>query len=298
MIELPKFLPSYESLDKDAMAYYGLLGDYVGGVFGTLAAVVTLIFVYRTWRTTQQVQLRSGTFQILAEMLDTHEEIVSSIRLNAYVGRDAFVQILSEFYAIYRLVVAADKQRVLTQDQRIDVAYTFMYYGPQLLATVVLEHYGKPLIKTIADSIHLERVTEQSSKRTFKGHQNRLSHYYRNIYGAFEFIDRSMLPLKEKQDISKVYRTKLSNYEQALLALNVISHLGRPWEDNLLLSRYQPIKNIPIAFFTFDREFKLKERFPYINFEWESHNGIRPWAWKRDFGSVLVYCQLVGRRGR
>lgn len=278
------------------MQYYGLLGDYIGGVFGTLVAVVTLVVVYRTWRITRREELRSRTFQVLTEMLDTHEEVVSSLRINAYVGRDAFVQLLSEFYTIYRIVADVDKTKNLSMDSRIDIAYTFMYYGPQSLASVVLEPYGKLLIKEVADRIHVTRNAEKSEKRSFKGHQNRLSHYYRNIYGAFEFIDRSELPLEEKLALGKMFRTKLSNYEQALLALNIISHLGRSWEDELLLARYQPIKNVPVAFFTFDKQFNIKERFPYINFEWEKHTKIKPRWWSRRIGRLLVYLQVAARR--
>ena len=69
-------------------------------------------------------------------------------------------------------------------------------------------------------------------------------------------------------------RSKLSNYEQALLALNVLSHMGQDWQSSGLLRTYKPIKNIPRDFFSFDDSFDLKKAFPYIDFEWERQTRV------------------------
>lgn len=290
---LKLFFPNCDQFTKDGMAYYGLLGDYVGGFFGTLAAVISVYFIYRSWSLTRAAHSRSSTFEMIAEMLDTHEEIVSSIKINDNVGRDSFVSLLSEFYAIYKIVNLAEKTGTLSIDEKIDIAFTFMYYGTQSLTSVVLENYDEALIKSVSDGITQERSNGGIKKRTFKGHQNRLSHYYRNIYSAFDFIDKSPLTEQEKKELAKLYRTKLSNYEQALLALNIISHLGRPWETKRLLANYQPIKNIPKAFFTFDRtkQFSLKGRFPYIEFEFEGHGEQKVRAWRKSFWKFFFFAQ-------
>ncbi|WP_416638905.1 putative phage abortive infection protein [Pseudomonas sp. OHS18] len=107
-------------------------------------------------------------------------------------------------------------------------------------------------------------------QKIYSGHQNRLSHYFRNLFSAYVFIESSSLDKNEKLSLAKVLRSKLSNYEQALIVLNVISHLGQEWERSGILLKYKPIKNIPEMFFTFSKDFTLKSRFPYIDFEWES----------------------------
>lgn len=292
---LKLFFPDRDQLNQSEMAYFGLLGDYVGGFFGTLAAAISVYFIYRSWKLTRAAHSRSSTFEMIAEMLDTHEEIVSSIKINDNTGRDSFVSLLSEFYAIYKMANIADTTSTLSIDQKIDISFTFMYYGTQTLTLVVLENYDTALIKSVSDGITQERLNGEIKKRTFKGHQNRLSHYYRNIYSAFDFIDNSPLTEREKKALAKLYRTKLSNYEQALLALNIISHLGRPWEYKGLLAKYQPIKNIPKAFFTFDRtkQFSLKERFPYIEFEFESHCKQKAKIWRKSFGKFFFFAQKL-----
>lgn len=258
------------------MQYYGLLGDYVGGFWGTIVGAITLLIVLATWLSTRRIDYKSKTYQVFAEMLRTHEEIISSIDLGGTKGRDAFAIILSEFYYIYRATRdLVPDYNVWTLNQRIDIAYTYVYYGAQLQTQRVLSQYDPALLKSIGDQISAERQRNElearsNPNRTFKGHQNRLSHYFRNLFTAYKFIQTSELSKAEKLVLAKVLRAKLSNYEQALLAINIICHLGQEWERSGLLMEYWPIKNVPQNFFSFDDSFDLKNQFPFIVFEWES----------------------------
>lgn len=257
------------------MQYYGLLGDYVGGFIGTLFAVLTAFVVYKTWQTAKHADLKSKTYQVFSEMLRTHEEIISSIRLGEVSGRDALEIILSEFYYAYKATrKLVPSSADWTVDQRIDIAYSISYYGLQLHTKQVLRAYDPTKIQDVLNLItHTrqknEKLPRPKEKRKFPGHQNRLSHYFRNLFNAYKFIEQSGLPQAEKTALAQVLRAKLSNYEQALLALNSISHLGRPWESSGLFLLHWPIKNVPENFFSFDKEFSLKNRFRYIVFEWE-----------------------------
>jgi hypothetical protein len=64
---------------SEPMQYYGLLGDYVGGVWGTGLAALTAIGVFATVWYTRRIDYKSKTYQVFVEMLRTHEEIVSSL---------------------------------------------------------------------------------------------------------------------------------------------------------------------------------------------------------------------------
>lgn len=266
---------SASSPDRAPMQYYGLLGDYIGGVWGTLIGAITLLAVLATWWGTRRIDYKTKTYQVFAEMLRTHEEIVASIELNGRKGREAFSIILSEFYFLYRATRQfVPDYAVWSVRQRIDVAYTYVYYGLQLQTQRVLGAYDPALLKLVADHATAERQRSEgedqpNDKRSFKGHQNRLSHYFRNLYAAYSFIESSDLSASEKLSLGKILRAKLSNYEQALLVLNVICHLGDAWQSSGLLATYRPIKNVPKDFFSFDDRFALKTEFPYIVFEWE-----------------------------
>lgn len=287
-MDFSKIIPNSLSLSKnDAMQYYGLLGDYMGGFWGTFIGAFTLIAVILTWRATRHTEYRSKTYQIFAEMLRTHEEIVSSMKVNSFKGRDALVLVLSEFYAIYKITKSvSDTGAAWDINSQIDIAYTYTFFGPHVVASTALKHYDQKYIKSVHDAIHETRRENKDPKKIYSGHQNRLSHYFRNLYSAYVFIESSRLSKNEKLSLAKVLRSKLSNYEQALIVLNVISHLGQEWERSGILLKYKPIKNIPEMFFTFSKDFMLKNRFPYIDFEWESsatHSvKAHSFGWKRN----------------
>jgi len=329
----------------DRMQYYGQAGDFFGGFWGTTIGVVTLIVVFATWYSTRKIDGRSKIYQVFAEILRTHEEIVSSLRLGDLVGREAISEILSEFYTGYAEIkqIEEEDKTPTTIEKRINAAFLLMYYGAHpetakllkfaaseldgskvcdrislrkksnnkkaILAKLAAKLDGDPgdrsiWQKSIRDCFHLisslaipneqkqqlrEVLTRAQSRphniadkhkiadfienyalsTEFGGHQNRLSHYFRNLHSAFTFIDEQKLSKKEKHSLSKVLRSKLSNYEQALLAINALSDQGSPWVSSGLIAEYMPIKNIPRHFFSFDVDFDLKERFPSVTFEWE-----------------------------
>ena len=338
-ILIPKSIPSDI---KDIYQYYGQVGDFFGGFWGTIIGTITLLIIVLTWRSTRKIDRVSKVYQVFAEMLRTHEEIVSSIRIGEAKGRDAFSLILSEFYAIYEEIYNFQSGvfRDLDVVEKINMAYIITYYGAQETTPKILERHfpeypcnefckkisskrksakvdiqvkeilqiirnvgeeknstfksvfytirasnlsapEKRLLSVMLQDIQkvgdmnklrqglLDNIQKNSIAMEFGGHQNRLSHYYRNLYSAFMFIDEQKISKKEKISLAKVLRSKLSNYEQAMLAINILSVQGNAWMGNGLLDKYSPIKNIPQHFFRFDDEFKLKGVFPGVIFEWE-----------------------------
>ncbi|MBN9626924.1 putative phage abortive infection protein [Acidovorax sp.] len=262
-------LPGASSPSHEPMQYYGLLGDYIGGVWGTLLTALTVFGVFMTFWWSRRMDYRAKTYQIFAEMLRTHEEIVTSLRIGNQTGRDTFSSVLSEFYVIYKLTrQVVDDDAVWSTSDRIDIAYTCTFFGPHIVSEEVLKDYGVEKIKQLFGEIHTARQTGKSERRQFGGHQLRLSHYFRNLFSAYTFVDGTRLSMEEKLARGKVLRSKLSNHEQAVLTLNIMSHLGAEWERTGLVEKYKPIKNLPSFFLTFDRSFKIKDRFPYVNFEW------------------------------
>lgn len=326
----------------DVYQYYGQVGDFFGGVWGTIIGAVTLLVVGLTWHSTRKIDKESKVYQVFAEMLRTHEEIVSSISIGEVKGRDTFALMLSEFYEIYAAInnCGIAKFNLLTVTQKINVAFVISYYGTypttpkilerdlpgypfnELCGVIALKRKSAKLDMQVRDiseiiqrtggqklsafkdafravkastisepekrylSVTLQEIQKSSSltkmsqaisdyidvhsiSMEFGGHQNRLSHYFRNLYSAFVFIDEQKISKAEKLSLAKVLRSKLSNYEQAMLALNSLSIQGSAWVSSDLIKKYSPIKNIPEHFFTFDLKFDLKSEFPSVVFEWE-----------------------------
>ncbi len=256
---------------------YGLFGDYVGGVWGTLFSAVTLIFVFLTWKTTRKTSHFEVILSLLAEMLATHDLIVTS-------NPDLAAKVHSDFSVAYRATRQVESDdNIWLVDDRIDIAYTYTFFGINTNAMHSLKMYGEAKIQRVHDILNEIRVKAyQNDGQVLKGYQPSLSQYMRNLFGMYDLIDTSRLSFTEKKQLGKVVRTKLSNYDQAMIFLNIISHLGQEWENRGFVERYKPFANIPKHFFGIDNMIDLKERFPTVAFEWEDHRGKAPYyhQWK------------------
>lgn len=254
-----------------AMNAYGLLGDYIGGVWGTAISCLTAILVFFTWRVSQRSEIRNSIISIITEMLKTHDNISTS-------NNGATSKLLREFAAIYKISKRIEpSDDVWNVEDRIDICYTFAFYGLSSQTTHSLECYGEEKIKKLQEAVaKLRDKTSSKYKGLFAGHQATLSHYMRNIFSIYTMIDESRLRETDKLYLGKIVRSKLSNYEQAIIALNITSHLGREWETNGILSKYKPIANIPQKFFGYDQNISLKKIFPTVEFEWERERKKRP----------------------
>lgn len=289
--------------EMDTRTVDGLRGDYIGGVFGTIASVVTMLVVFLAWNTSRKTDYTSKAYQVFAEMLRTHEEILSSIQVGEAKGRDAIGHILSEFDFIYKTTKTVAAASGWDLRQRIDIAYTYTYYGPKRHTMIVLSQYSRQHLFAVNNAIAVKSRTmsKRTKGRRFTGHQNRLAHYFRNLYAAYSFIESSKLTKKQKLDLGKILRSKLSNYEQALLVLNIRSHLGETWEDGQLVDFYMPIKNVPEHFFEFDKQFEMKKQFPGVTFEWEKKPSLQRFGWRQlifdlNLGKIRAFVRSYGNK--
>lgn len=222
----------------------------VGGALGALAAVIGLPAVLFTWRSTQKSAYRSKVYSVVTEMLTAQREIVASLRVGDLEGRDVFSAMLREFDSIYKLVARGSEAsgQNWSTIAKVDISYTFLLFGPTYTCWDELRKYDDSAIRDISRNIS-KLKNRFVAKKLFIGHQNRLSHYLRNLYSSFEFIGKTKLGMEEKETLGKLFRTQLTNYEQALLAYNALSHYGLPWVTNGLFEEFQVIKNIPRLFF-------------------------------------------------
>jgi hypothetical protein len=341
----PYIPPSVALKASDSMQYYGAVGDYVGGVIGTIISALAFAGVIITLRNARKYEYRSKVYQVFSEMLRTHEDIVQSLSFNGRSGRDVFGEILEEFYQIHK-ILTDEGHFSSTQDPvgRVQVSFVIAYYGPhektaRLLADLKLHssaldavrcvdrasakflenNFAKELRKRplsnhpaeaswrsdVATVVALtktenipprirslilrvlsaagsriappkveelrDRLSLIGSRSHFPGHQNRLGHYFRNLYATYRYIDQASIPDEEKMRLGRVVRSKLSNYEQAVLALNALTPLGRSWRhgNNSLMRRYMPIRAVPEGFFGFDEAFVFHQTYSEVKFEWQ-----------------------------
>jgi len=252
--------------------FLGLFGDFFGGVWGTIFSALTFLVVFFTWRNSRKSDHRNSIINILTEMLKTHDLIVSD---NPKLSK----RYLSEFSLAYTTILdIISTKEIIDVDTRIDIAYTYTFYGLSSSSLNYASRINSDFAKKLHDQLNLinSRRVQYEQERVFRGYQDSISHYMRNLFGMHELIDRSKLNLFEKHALAKIIRTKLSNYDQAMLALNIISHLGSEWEKEGFVDKYKPFSNVPKDFFGVDDNINLSHRFPMVQFEWMREGGKLP----------------------
>lgn len=173
----------------------GLFGDFIGGIVGTIITFISVILLfvawctsYKTFRLARETDTRNKMMSIISEMLDTHD----GIRATQSMDTSA---ILSEINKVYQITHNLTKHNPeISRDNNIDISYTFVFYGLSTNSADALKSYGHELIRDIHNELRAEQIrTTERLPRFCKGHQDLLSHYMRNLFAMYSFIDESEL---------------------------------------------------------------------------------------------------------
>lgn len=279
MIDPNRLIPLdvIQGKSSNLASYYAPLGDYIGGVLGAVIGAITLIVVFLAWREDAYKGHREKIFQCMFELLRAHDELAKGVkRLDYKPEMDPFGGVIHEFYQIYKLLSGIQNcDKIMTINDRIGIAYIYTYYGPYSEALELsAAHYGRRIAQPFHDAVQNKRKNDQGTgyrKGYLAGHQQELSHYFRNLYTLYRYIKESRLWPEDKKLLARIARARISNYEQALLTLNIISPLGKEWAESGLIKEFEPISNVPRHFFAFDKDFNLVNLFPYVHYEWKDY---------------------------
>ncbi len=136
-----------------------------------------------------------------------------------------------------------------------------------------------PVNKSNLSVYAVDLKMETKYEKYYGGHQFRLGHYFRHLYQSYKYLDNSeILSSSEAYSYGKLFRAQLSTFEQTLLFINSLSHLGMKWElkpeinkkgENMnLITKYNLIKNVPGSH-TYGITYK--KYYPDINYEYEEN---------------------------
>jgi len=171
---MPSFCSLLEAIvpAKTDLPHYGLFGDYVGGVWGALISFIALFVIFLTWRISWNSAKIQNVMSIMTEMLRTHDAIAESGEYNFWDRRGVPSRFLREFASVYkqtrRNVPSYDRWSV---EDRIDIAYTIVYYGLNTQSLNALARHGTGDIKKIHDSIsQLRGRFKEKYDGMFKGY--------------------------------------------------------------------------------------------------------------------------------
>jgi hypothetical protein len=265
---------------------YGVLGDYVGGILGTIIGFITLILVYLTY-TSQKDELKLQS-QLIAQqqfestffnMLNVHRELKNSLelniikricRINTSKETTEFKEIKKEYYNDFTNKIDVSDYKGIDVFKLIKLDFESLYESFKELKDNDSAVDGVLNIHIRSNLFKNRSVSKKGSERNivitvywelFENYKDIISHYCRNVYHILKFIRES-----EKQNVNSyrnyadIFQSQLNIDEQFLLFYNFIV-----FDDNSNLDKDLHPKNIV-------NHYEFLENLGYKNLLEDSHN--------------------------
>lgn len=217
VVTLAKLPFAQESAD------FGTFGDYVGGFVGTLVGLISIIFLYRTYK----IQIDISSKQELKQQSQQFESAFFALLLQQ---RDILQNIKGDF---------------INNDgtHRVEAGPKFMNILREELAMRLLELSYEPDL-LVPEKINVLKVRVHSLYQDlFNIHVEQLGHYFRHLYHLIKFID-SHCDTNAKSYVD-IVQAQMTTDELYLTAINGISHFGRK-RFLPLLGKYKFFENLMI----------------------------------------------------
>lgn len=257
----------------------GNIGDFVGGVVGTVLSFASVILLILTLKDQKDQNKLDHFGQTFYEMLHIHNDNVTSMKLNDVentIGRDVFTKLVTDYEHIFDLVnsclenirslvplpgkeeeksnaILERMQEYLKNDQEtirlnMRIAYGFFFYGSEKFLLKSKLSVENKILEHIKQLLVL-------GNNMVCSHNVLLGHYYRHMFQMLKLVENaSFLNEEEKYGYAKILRAQLNDDEQVLLYYNSLSDIGKDWivdlgqedrEKMCLIARFRMIKNIP-----------------------------------------------------
>lgn len=263
------------------MPLTGEIGDFVGGVVGTVFSFAATLLVVVTLQEQRWQNKRNLFVQNYYEMLHLHADHVLQMTMHRQTheilrGRAVFPQLIKHYDTIYDSVDsyiqhilnggvdersdACCQKEYLLDDRRrklltMRLTYGYFFYGTE---SYCQRKDTSDLEKTIDDTV---RAIGKSNQFYVEGCHLLLAHYFRHMYQMVQYIiNADCLSEDERYVFAKQLRAQMDDDEQLLLYYNAMSDVGSAWleskkqgnkvkkiKDSCPLVRFRMIKNIPVS---------------------------------------------------
>lgn len=262
-------------------------GSFISGIVGPLFTLVGFLLLYLNIYE-QKKQFKIQQFESkLFELIKYHRENVAEIsyipascknETEKLYGRNVFIQLKKELLDLFSTVKTYLNDNDVGQNEKdiIGITYTIFFFGvsERTLKTTEdqLKHYQleASLVSQLLEFLREKKKTYNNKIVYFGGHQSKLGFYFRHIYRTIKFIEGcNDISQKEKLNYSKMLRSQLTNYEQAIFFFNSLSEMGKEWRNDYgqgkLIEKYEMIKNIPPYLLG---DINVESYYPNIEYEY------------------------------
>lgn len=270
------------SIDYNA---FGTFGDYIGGVLGTIAAIVAAYFVYITYKSQMTTFRKQQIENHFYELLKLHEANVAKLKSDTSNIFTVYINNVKIFVDGIKEYNKQEGKQWNSYDIVI-VSYLFFFLG-------IDNEFVKKEIRNSCNKIEMKDINEINQYLVDKGIKydgayTELGIYFRQLFQIVTYIDdKEELSYLEKYEYIKTLRVRLNIEEQYLLFLNSLCATGRNWElkarnkakeeqsqeekkkieNTYLITKYNLLKNIPPHYSLIDI-IKLEDVYSDVDYEY------------------------------
>ncbi len=276
------------SIDYNA---FGTFGDYIGGVLGTIAAIVAAYFVYITYKSQMTTFRKQQIENHFYELLKLHEANVAKLKSDTSNIFTVYINNVKIFVDGIKEYNEQEGKQWNSYDIVI-ISYLFFFLG-------INNEFVKTEIRNSSNSIEMKDIDEINQYLVDKGIKyngayTELGIYFRQLFQIVTYIDdKKELSYLEKYEYIKTLRVRLNIEEQYLLFLNSLCATGRNWElmardeapleqlqdkkeeieNRYFVTKYNLLKNIPPHYSLIDI-IKVEDIYSDVDYEYgnESRN--------------------------
>jgi hypothetical protein len=232
-----KIFSSEVALSNEAAR--GVFGDKFGAVnalFSGLAftGIIWTLILQKEEIAEQNLTISRQRFETTVfQLLNLHSSIVEKLLLKSYRGQEAFA------YFIELLKLGAEEFRIFHALKKLTQAEIYQIHANKILPQEALskldaaeqgalnadiaKNFDKiNKFESTDDSYH-SSVVNAAYAAAHNRSQDGLSHYFRNLYHIFKYIDDSNIEDEEKQKYVRIVRAQLSDNELVAIFYNCIA---------------------------------------------------------------------------
>lgn len=219
---------------SDKSASWGVFGDYVGGLIGTILSFFSIILIYVTYKNQVNFSIKQQFDSTFFNLLQTQREILKTLKGTFVKERKGVVCIADE----YINAVAEELYESYGGDNGI-----ILNTGPIVM--------WKPEYNSEQQNLPKESPEELNKKglkficdiyeNVHKGKEAELGHYFRHLYHLVKFVHESNI--KEKKKYMDFIQAQMSDDELYVTFYNSISRFGVQ-KFSPLLNEYGFFENI------------------------------------------------------
>lgn len=218
---------------------FGNLGDYIGGVLGTSIALISIVLLYRTYRTQLDITNTQERQSEIQQFENTFFQLLSNQRTILMTCKGTFYDSRS-MSSKQRGVVLSDYQYIDKIAEELRLQMLNFEYDPSLL-----DGENINLIRIVINDYYLEVFSKQTSQ---------LSHYFRHLYHILKYVETSNV--QDKRKYTDLVQAQMSNNELYIAFYNGISIYGRK-RMLPLMDQYSFLENLKDTDYTTKRHREL-----------------------------------------